>query len=100
MGYASSESALVVCVRELRRALGDTRRLPRFIETVHGRGYRFLASVQKMTSSLYPLDSASRTSSAPITSTFVGREAELAYLHRLFEKAQQGERQLVFVTGE
>jgi predicted ATPase len=30
----------------------------------------------------------------------VGREAELAQLHGWFEKALQGERQLIFVTGE
>src|SRR5215510_5972956 len=37
------DSALVVCIRELRQALGDERRTPQFIETVHGRGYRFIA---------------------------------------------------------
>src|SRR5215510_8638990 len=40
-----SDSALVACIGELRRALGDTRRAPQFIETVHGRGYRFIAPV-------------------------------------------------------
>src|SRR5215510_15554980 len=40
-----SDSALVACIGELRRALGDTRRTPQFIETVHGRGYRFLPSI-------------------------------------------------------
>src|SRR5712692_4144639 len=40
-----SDSALVVCIRELRRALGDERRTPQFIETVHGRGYRFIGVV-------------------------------------------------------
>src|SRR5262245_11328779 len=40
-----SDSALVACIGELRRALGDARRMPQFIETVHGRGYRFLAPI-------------------------------------------------------
>ncbi len=40
-----SDAALVVCIRELRQTLGDERRTPRFIETVHGRGYRFIAAV-------------------------------------------------------
>ena len=37
-----SEVALSVCIRELRQALGDDARAPRFIETVHRRGYRFI----------------------------------------------------------
>lgn len=38
-----SDSALAVCIREIRKALGDDARTPRFIETVHRRGYRFVA---------------------------------------------------------
>src|SRR5262245_65144154 len=35
---AVSEAVLTTVMRELRRALGDQARAPRFIETVHGRG--------------------------------------------------------------
>jgi hypothetical protein len=35
-----SEAALVVCIREIRRALGDRRASPQYVETVHRRGYR------------------------------------------------------------
>src|SRR5215510_11879036 len=42
-GAYVEEVALAVCIRELRKALGDEARTPRFIETIHGRGYRFLA---------------------------------------------------------
>jgi DNA-binding winged helix-turn-helix (wHTH) protein len=34
---------LKVCLRRIRRALRDTATAPRFIETLHRRGYRFIA---------------------------------------------------------
>jgi pimeloyl-ACP methyl ester carboxylesterase/DNA-binding winged helix-turn-helix (wHTH) protein len=37
------DAALKVCVREIRRALDDDPRSPRYIETAHRRGYRFIA---------------------------------------------------------
>ena len=40
---AVGEDALTTCIRELRRALADDARRPRFIETRHRRGYRFVA---------------------------------------------------------
>src|SRR5687768_45441 len=40
-----SEWALTVTIRALRRGLGDQARRPQFIETVHRRGYRFIAPV-------------------------------------------------------
>src|SRR5262245_30732777 len=39
------DSSLKSCVRQVRRALGDRVRNPQFIETVHRRGYRFIAPV-------------------------------------------------------
>src|SRR5215468_1932342 len=42
---AVSEAVVTVAMRTLRRVLGDQARTPRFIETVHRRGYRFIAPV-------------------------------------------------------
>ena len=53
-----SEATLTGCLRELRRALGDSARSPQFIETVHRRGYRFIAALDEL-----PHDQAA--SSAP-----------------------------------
>lgn len=44
--HVDFEQGLNFCVAELRRALGDCARRPRFVETVPGRGYRFVPSVR------------------------------------------------------
>lgn len=40
-----SDDALTTCILELRHALRDKAKQPRYIETVHRRGYRFIASL-------------------------------------------------------
>ena len=44
-GVFVGDAALKVCIREIRKALGDDPRAPRYIETAHRRGYRFIAPV-------------------------------------------------------
>ncbi|HEX2343403.1 MAG TPA: winged helix-turn-helix domain-containing protein [Vicinamibacterales bacterium] len=44
---AVSDDALTSCVKELRKALADNVKQPRFIETRHRRGYRFIAPLSK-----------------------------------------------------
>lgn len=53
-----TDQALTNCVSELRRALGDTREEPRFIETVPKRGYRLIAPVMPRHDE--PVDSEAR----------------------------------------
>jgi DNA-binding winged helix-turn-helix (wHTH) protein/predicted ATPase len=100
-----SEWALTSCLREIRKTLRDKAKAPRFIETVHRRGYRFIAPLtvtQSVVSSQYPVTSRKPLENSPsqLTTRLVGREAELAYLHERLEKVRRGERQVVFVTGE
>jgi predicted ATPase len=95
-----SEGVLTGCIRELRKALGDHPQAPRSIQTVHRRGYRFIAKLQ---SSAFKVPGAeSRPAPRPRhpTPSFVGREAELEQLQKWLKKALGGTRQLVFVTGE
>ncbi|HEX3215025.1 MAG TPA: AAA family ATPase, partial [Actinomycetota bacterium] len=84
-----SDSALASRVKAARRAVGDSGREQGLIRTVHGRGYQFLAPVREQGSTVLP------AAVAPL-----GREAELARLGELYGLAEQGRRQLVFVTGE
>jgi len=62
-GTYVSDVAPGVCIKELRRALGDDRKTPQFIVTVHRRGYRFIAplsTTQPVASSQYPVVSRQR----------------------------------------
>src|SRR6185295_14220642 len=40
-----SDDALTFCIQELRQALRDNVKRPRYIETVYRRGFRFIAPV-------------------------------------------------------
>ena len=44
-GRFVSDATLSSCVKELRKALGDTGRNRRFIKTIHGQGFRFVSPV-------------------------------------------------------
>ena len=50
-GRIISEGTLTNTVAELRRALGDDARHPRYIETIPKRGYRLVAAVEAVSSS-------------------------------------------------
>lgn len=48
-GTVVSDDALTSCIQELRRALEDDAKQPRFIETRHRRGYQFVAPLSATT---------------------------------------------------
>ncbi len=105
------EGSLKGCIKRIRQVLGDKAKAPRFIETVHRQGYRFLVPIQEQgLSELQNQPSISRVQEkTPLSSvTFeqqfgtklIGRETELNKLYQALEKACYGDRQIVFVTGE
>ena len=93
------DAALTACIQELRGALADDTRRPRFIETRHRRGYRFVAPV--LSSAPQSPSSVSPSPARPRPSALVvGRDRELSELRACLERATNGDRQIVFVTGE
>jgi len=99
-----SDDTLTRTLGELRRALGDDARTPRIIETVHRRGFRFIARMKGSRGEGEDQDPLGRVVPGPVAETetgiLVGREAELARLLALFRQASAGERQVVFILGE
>src|SRR5262249_8809244 len=109
-----TEWVLTGCIRELREALDDDARQPRIIETVHRRGYRFIAEL-----SPEPAQSAGSSVPSPESvkpqplphavlgaqpwapaAPLVGREVDLEMLNGCWQRALAGERQIVFLIGE
>jgi TolB-like protein/DNA-binding winged helix-turn-helix (wHTH) protein/Tfp pilus assembly protein PilF len=72
---AVSDDALTSCVQELRKALGDNAKQPRFIETRHRRGYCFLARVSEATTKEPRADSRSLSRTAMDRSTDLNPDA-------------------------
>jgi DNA-binding winged helix-turn-helix (wHTH) protein len=92
-----SESVLKTVISELRTALGDDARHPRFIETVSRRGYRFIARTTGISAESPAGDSESGALHVP---SFVGRTEALSRLRRAWKAACSGKRSVVWVTGE
>jgi DNA-binding winged helix-turn-helix (wHTH) protein/predicted ATPase len=98
-GVVVSDSMPATCVAELRKELGDDARTPQFIETVHRRGYRFIAQVT--TTAATAREEMRKPSQVKVPSTIiVGREGELAQLQSLFSQVREGQRLILFVAGE
>jgi len=91
-GRVVSDAALTTCVQELRDALQDDARQPRYIETLHRRGYRLLVPLVRIAPPAPPL------STPPCR--MVGRLTELAALDNRLRQAMAGQVQVVFVIGE
>ena len=96
-GTVVSDAALSRAIRELRVALGDDAGAPRFIATVHGVGFRFVAAVDGEAAAAPRAD---EVAPAAPPDSLVARESELAFLDAALAVARSGRRQLVFVTGE
>jgi len=107
-GTFIGEAVLKVAIRQLREALGDDPKSPRFIETAHRRGYRFIGEIAE-SEPMHVRNQESKSTDAVLGSSkrvgdsaqrVVGRDGVLSQMQRWLEKMLGGERQIVFVTGE
>lgn len=87
-----SDGVVKNAVQELRRALGDDAKSPLYIETVHRRGYRFIAEMVQR-------GEGSEARGQPYD-IFVGRDLALCELDSCLATAVLGRTTTVFVRGE
>jgi predicted ATPase/DNA-binding winged helix-turn-helix (wHTH) protein len=99
--FVDLDAGIHTAVLRIRQALGDSRELPRFVETVAGKGYRFVAAIEVVPSShrqashALPAGSDTRRHNLPTDLTsFIGRHKELLHLSRLPASSR-----LVTLTG-
>jgi DNA-binding winged helix-turn-helix (wHTH) protein len=100
---AMSSSSVPTCIAAVRKVLGDDPAAPQYIETLRGRGYRFVAELLPPKDSSESDQKATRASASPgdfRRSIFVERDNELAALYAAFERTLSGTPQLVLVAGE
>ena len=72
---AVTDTVLKVCVREIREALGDDPDAPRFVETAHRLGYRFVGQT-------------SHTNLPARLSSLVGRQREIVDIAHTLERSR------------
>jgi predicted ATPase len=88
VGTHVTDTVLRVCVQEIRATLGDAADEPRYLATVGRQGYRFLVGDDQ--------EVAPPLLAGPV----VGRQGEVDALASWFQRAAQGTRQVVWVSGE
>ena len=92
-----TDSVLRTAISELRTALKDDARKPRFIETVSRRGYRFIAATSAIVAAT-PGPLAENGSA--LSTSFIGRTHALSRLRANWDLACAGQRKITWVAGE
>lgn len=97
-----TEEMVAKCVRELRRALGEKGRSARYLEVVHGRGFRLKVSAADRTrrSVSARVHAPGRLEAIAGTSPLVSRANELAQVAEALERARSGRIGMLAVSGE
>lgn len=102
-----SESTLKGSINDLRNALNDNSKTPRYIETIPRRGYRFIADVAAIpvpgeeTAPASVLLSLPQSVACHRNNCWVGHSDLLERVnHHLYQQAVEGKRRITFITGE
>jgi pimeloyl-ACP methyl ester carboxylesterase/DNA-binding winged helix-turn-helix (wHTH) protein len=98
-GVFVGDAVLKVTIREIRKALGDDPRAPRFIETAYRRGYRFVATVQAVppaAAGALPATTVQGTGSADLPPV---RYAHSGHVNIAYQVIGSGPPDIVFVMG-
>ncbi len=112
----TTDAVLKQAVSQIRRALGDAPNAPRYVQTFHARGYRFIAPVSVQTEHLeetregadglnHPAttsdkDTVNIADAQPNYDLLIGRETEFSMLRAEYGRALAGGGQPVIVKGE
>jgi DNA-binding winged helix-turn-helix (wHTH) protein/predicted ATPase len=99
-GTFVGDDVLKVLVRQLRQTLDDDPKHPRFIETAHRRGYRFIGAIAAPRQTGHPMILPSSPLNIAPPQTVVGRDEALFLMRARLQQMLGGERQVLFVTGE
>src|SRR6516165_4967701 len=99
---AVSDGVLKVCIWEIREALGDDPAEPRYVQTVHRAGYRFIEAKPHGTTQ----DDSGVAFGGPVQYAksgdvhIIGRDQEMAALRAAIDASLGGQASLVMVAGE
>lgn len=93
-----TESVLKSTISQVRAALGDDVRQPRYIVTASGHGYRFIAALASP-------DGAEGAPTGPHAasagaSTVIGRDAAWRRLDQAWSEVRQSPRRVLWISGE
>ena len=94
------EGNLAHNISALRKTLGEPATGQKYVETVPGRGYRFVGEVREIQRRESGPWHESRLPATRPAFALVQRRNELQHLDRCLERALSGTRQVVFLSGE
>jgi DNA-binding winged helix-turn-helix (wHTH) protein/tetratricopeptide (TPR) repeat protein/type II secretory pathway predicted ATPase ExeA len=98
-----SESVLKTTISQVRAALSDDAASPRYIETASRLGYRFIGAAPSANAGeaqRAPARASATPAPVAVPDSFVGRRDALERLQACWQRARDGQRQLVWVAGD